>query len=297
MQKWIVAIVGALALSTALTIAPAAHAATADGHVLVGSNRNPWEQFKTDVPAAQATRIYYDATGVFPKTWPAKAGPCTLVSLRPAYGALMAGQYDAELKTLFASAPPCSLVTIDHENIDGKGAANPLNYPPSIHNPAHFVAMQLHMESLVQGTNVRFGIVFIGPASLGASWMAPHLDWYGFDIYDNPLYWNPGKARTINKIALETRLATDLASLKKISGEKYPLLRIAETNSPWNRHRKTWFTTIVAWLAAHDGQRQSWVLSYWNPARDHASGGLSGPCCGSRAVVARLAWLAATYGG
>jgi hypothetical protein len=209
----------------------------------------------------------------------------------------MAGQYDAALKSLFATAPPCSLVTIDHENIDGRGVANPLRYPPSIHNAAHFVAMQLHMESLVKGTKVRFGIVFIGPAGLGAAWMAPHLDWYGFDIYDNPLYWNRGKARTINTAALTTRLATDLASLKKISGERYPLLRIAETNSPWDRHRRTWFTTITTWLATHDGQRPSWVLSYWNPANGHATGGLSGPCCGSRPVISRMAWLASHYRG
>ncbi len=295
MKKWLAACVGTLAVSAGLIVAPAAHALIAPGHVVFGSNRNPWEQFKGDVPAAEATRIYYDATGVFPTSWPESAGPCTLVSLRPAYAELMAGQYDAELRALFASAPPCSLVTIDHENIDGKGAANPLNYPPSIHNAAHFVAMQEHMESLVQGTNVRFGIVFIGPAGLGASWMAPHLDWYGFDIYDNPVYWNPGKAPTINTAALIRRLATNLASLKQISGERYPPLRIAETNSPWDRHRRTWFTTITSWLSTHNGQRTSWLLSYWNPARDHAAGGLSGPCCGSHAVITRLAWLAVTY--
>lgn len=281
----------AIAAAAALA-APAAHAATRHPSIVWGANRNTWAKYKAAIPAARGVRIYYDNPdpSTWPTTWPARAGtPYELVSMRPEPGPLLHGQYDAYFRALFATAPAHSLLTIWHEDAVGN---NPLGYSGAVRNPAVYRRMQAYMEHLTRGTRVRFGIIGCGPVNQAEQWYAPHLDWYGTDLYWNARSYDT-KAGHLSRALVWRRMNANLAAWRKVSRERYPSIRIGESNAAWDSKRKAWFTDVASWFASHDGNRPAWILTYWNARHGHASGGLSGPWPPSRHVITVLRYLAA----
>lgn len=282
---------GVLALPWLLVITPSSAQATPHVRILWGVNRNFWQAFKSKVPLAQAVRVYYDTENVFPATWPDSAGKGVWVtlSIRPNPSDLLSGKLDARLSALLNSAPAHSELTIWHENYPG----DPLGYPRSVNNARTAVAMQEYMERLCKGTRVRFGVIISGPASNELAWIAPKLDWYGVDLYDNKRYWN--RDRTLSKEKIWARMTNNLIAFKKASGERHPMLRLDETNTPWDNHRRHWFLWVAQWFGTHDANRPVRILTYWNPKHGHASGGLSGPWPPSAPVVHILRLLSEAF--
>lgn len=289
-MRKLAASLGILAAVTGTMLA--AQPASAAVHVREcwGSNRGDWDAFHAAVPASHCVRVYYDQTDVFPRTWPQRAGPgtWTMLSIRPGYAQLMDGSLDTQIRDLALSAPAHSRLTIDHENAGG----NPLGYPPSVHNPAHYVAMQQHMEALVQGTHVRFGVVIIAPFGSVLNWIYKGDDWFGYDFYAFSRYLN--RNGTINPAAVTARMTANLRVLQKFTGRRYPPIALGETNASRNFQRKTWFSLLASWFAARDGHRMAWILTRWT-AKTGPHFGLSGPWPPSQQVVALLHHLAWTY--
>jgi hypothetical protein len=279
-------------LILAIAVAPGvcaarARAQTTAGHPRIawGSNRGTWDQFKSAISGARAVRVYYDQPNVFPAHWPDRAGRnvWTLLSIRPTPRALFHHRLDAELRALIASAPPHSDLTIWHEDAVGN---NPLGYPRPLRRPATYRRMQTYMEHLVHGTNVRFGTIGCGPVNQAEKWYAPHLDWYGFDLFWNPRYDGPDGH--LLKAKVWARLDANLTALRQVSGERHPMIRIGESNAAQDFRRRAWFTDVASWFAAHDGGGPAWILTYWNAKHSGAEGGLSGPWPPSAPVVRRL---------
>ncbi|HKR67957.1 MAG TPA: hypothetical protein VJT16_03870 [Streptosporangiaceae bacterium] len=106
-------------------------------------------------------------------------------------------------------------------------------------------------------------------------------------------YWN--RDRTLNKQKLWTRMTNNMIALQKASGERHPLIRLDETNTPWDNHRRNWFRLISQWFATHNDRRPARILTYWNPDAGHTNGGLSGPWPPSRQVVNILRLLSLAY--
>jgi hypothetical protein len=290
-RRAIHAVAGLIALPWLLLITTSPAQARSHVKIVWGVNRNYWQAFKTRVPLARAVRIYYDTENVFPATWPRRAGSGVWVtlSIRPNPADLLSGKLDTQLKALIHSAPAHSELTIWHENYPG----DPLGYPRSVNNAHTAVAMQEHVEKLCKGTRVRFGVIISGPAGQEIAWIAPKLDWYGVDLYDNKRYWN--RDRTLSKQKIWARMTNNLIAFKKASHERHPLIRLDETNTPWDNHRRNWFMWTAQWFASHDGNRPARIMTYWNARHGHASGGLSGPWPPSRPVVRVLRHLSKTF--
>jgi len=287
------ALLAAVAISgTALVAWTAGYARADTAHTRIcwGSNRGDWDAFHKAVPQSRCVRTYYDSENVFPKTWPVAAGKgiWVLLSIRPDPADLLSGKLDAELKTLIGSAPPHSRLTIYHENAGG----NPLGYPPDVHNAATYVRMQKHVEHLVQGSNVRFGVIIIAPFGSVLNWIYKGDDWFGYDFYAFPRYLN--RDGTINVDAVTTRMTNNLKVVQKFTGRRYPLLALGETNAHKDYQRKTWFSTLASWFGTHDGHRTGWILTRWT-ASNGPHTGLSGPWPPSAPVVTKLRRLASEY--
>lgn len=283
-----------------------AHAATPVRHTRInwGVNRNTWDAFHKAVPLAHSVRVYYDSTNpaTWPQHWPARAAgnPCVLLSMRPEPWPLLHGKYDAYFKAFFASAPPCSLFTIWHEDAVQN---DPLGYTGAVRNPAVYRAMQTYMENLVQGTHVKFGTLGCGPVNQAEEWYAPKLDWYGYDLYFNDRYLTGGGLRhgsmspftsttgTLVEAKVWARMTANLAAIQKVSGERYPAIRLGESNASPDSYRRAWFTDVANWFDHYDGHRPAWIETFWRDGKSAKQGGLSGPWPPGKSVVQRLRWL------
>jgi hypothetical protein len=297
-------------------VAPYSWSATTGprARVAIGSNVRTYPRFKAAIPAARAVRIYYDSTD--PADWPAtcpqlEGRPWMLISFRPMPGPLLSGHLDKWFRAWFATCPHHTDVTIWHENANGKpgctvGPCNPLGYPRALRDPARFRAMQVHMERLTKGTHVRFGVLGCGPVSSAPEWYAPHLDWYGNDLYLNSKYLTGGGLRksavlpgatsggTLSKAKVWARMSANLAAFRRISGEKYPRIDLGESNASPDSYRRAWFTDVVTWFDSHDGRRPGRVLTFWR-AKGPGTGGLSGPWPPSAGVITTLRQLAQAH--
>ena len=307
MSRLLSAVVVALAIAAGITATQAPGHAATTRHVRIcwGSNRGTWDAFHRAIPASRCVRVYYDKPNVFPRHWPDRAGPdvWTLLSIRPTPWMLLHHRFDRTLRELVATAPAHSLLTIWHENAVGN---NPLGYSGSVRNPAIYRRMQTYMERLVHGTKVRFGTIGCGPVNQAEKWYAPHLDWYGVDLYLNDRYLAGGQLRNspspftsrggvLSKAKVWARMDGNLAALRKVSGERYPLIRIGESNASPDSYRKMWFTDVASWFASHDGNRPAWIDTFWKDGETARQGGLSGPWPPGAGVVRRLNWLTHVY--
>lgn len=305
LRRMIAAALVAAAFAAPAAAAGAASATPVRGEQCWGSNKNVWTAYQAAVPAAHCVRVYYDTTDVFPATWPDEGGAWTMLSIRPSYAGLMSDPAEqAKIHGLCLSAPGHSRLTIDHEN----AGDNPLGYPPSIHDPGNYVRMQQEMVKLCAGTHTAFGVIIIAPYSSVLNWIYKGDQWFAWDFYAFDRYLNHGPmaraqggsfvtaAGTINVKAVEARMMSNLRTLQKFTGLRYPPLALGETNASADSQRITWFTTLGNWLGQHDGGRMAWILTRWTdcpPGTPHC--GLSGPWPPSAPVVARLKYLAEEY--
>ncbi len=254
--------------------------------IAFGVNRHYYPAFTAAVPGTRAVRIYYDAQNVFPEHWPDRLpGAWTTLSIRPHPHDLLTGKLNSQIRNLLESAPAHSDLSIWHE----AGPGNPLAYPEYI-NADNMHHMHAHMQHLCRGTKVRYGSIICGPANQCQAWLGRSLDWYGVDLYDNWRYHNPDG--TLNQAKLYHRMDANLATWRKVAGTRHPSIRLCETNSPLDWHRRHWFSLMAAWMARHNGHR---ILTYWNSAAGKARGGLSGPWPPSHRVVSHLYYLVNTY--
>ena len=273
-----------------LAIAGAAGFTTAPGNRIVfGANRGIYPKLNAAVPLAVGLRMFIDGENQFPAAWPDPLpGAWMTLSLRPNPGDLLAGKLDAQLKAVIDSAPAHAELAFWHENTTG----NPLGYPSYVNNASAAVRMQHYGQGLCRGTQVRFGVITCGPAIQQLDWIASGLDWYADDLYDFPRLRNPDG--TLSQAKIVARLDSNLDAWRKRSGRRWPAIRICETNSPFDSHRKNLFTWMAQWMSGHNGRR---ILTYWNPDAGAANHGLSGPWPPSGTVVRRLRSLSEDYRG
>jgi len=281
------------ALAAGLAIAGASTLSTSgpatSNKIVFGSDRSGYPGFKHAAPLAVGLRWYFNDENEFPPgmTWP-KPYPGThmTLSLRPNPKDLFAGKLDHKLKAVIHSAPANSELTFWHENTSG----NPLKYPHYVNNAHTAVRMQKYGKKLCQGSKVLFGVITVGPVHIQRDWIAPSLDWYGDDLYEFPKLRNANNTFSRKKVV--ARLNQNLAAWRKVTGKRWPAIRICEANSPYDAHRAAFFATIAHWLAGHNGNR---MLTYWNPRGDLAHGGLSGPWPPSKPVLSELTFLTRRY--
>jgi hypothetical protein len=244
----------ALAAASVVPAAQRAQAATRPT-LAIGANAGWYEEIHAQVPALTCRRVYYPAYNDIPGEWPSPIlGSAALVSIRPVPADLLAGRLDAQIRSFLQSAPPGSGLTAWHE------AGNLAGYPAYI-TPRNMRAVHTHMQRLCRGTTVRYGpILCMHPASMPA-WLVPGLDWYGLDIYDWPEFHFPHGGPLDIHGKLYPRLAQWRAVIRQVTGKRFPVLNVCETNSDRASQRSKWFTALATWLSANGGGR---MLTYWN---------------------------------
>ncbi|HEX7995902.1 MAG TPA: hypothetical protein VF506_18435, partial [Streptosporangiaceae bacterium] len=100
---------------------------------------------------------------------------------------------------------------------------------------------------------------------------------------------------TVSKVKVWARMDANLAAWRRVSGERYPLIRIGESNAMPDSRRIAWFTDVVTWFDARDAHRSFWLLLFFHTADRSRQGGLSGPWPPSGGVVNDLRHLARTH--
>jgi hypothetical protein len=75
-------------------------------------------------------------------------------------------------------------------------------------------------------------------------------------------------ARPAAQAVITSRMDANKAAFATVSNGT-PSLRITETNSVYDNHRKNWLLFLSQWMVANNGFR---LLTFWNP-----DGALSGP--------------------
>lgn len=86
-----------------------------------------------------------------------------------------------------------------------------------------------------------------------AHWLGHALDWYGIDIYDGQDFQRPNGL--LNRSAILGRLDQNLHAWREAAGEQAVSVRITETNSAHDNHRKNWMLFLSEWMAANNGYR------------------------------------------
>lgn len=266
-------------VESAAPVAPATavEAAAATGTTLVyGINHDDFNAFNCLVPyGIHGWRAYRDSVVTTPAEfntqWPTDlASNYGTLSLRLDPAALLSGSLDAAINALMDTAPDHAELTIWHE----AGPGNPLNYPASI-TAATLTAMHAHMQALVTAHgHVKYGQIITGPANQMIDWLGKGLDWYGVDIYDNPNFENADG--TLSQAKIDNRMDQNKAAFAMVSNGT-PSLRITETNSNQDSHRKNWLLFLSEWMVANNGFR---LLMFF-----HADGPLSGPFPPSPIVI------------
>lgn len=255
--------------------------------VFAGANVHVYDQMwqalgsgSTDLTVGPtAARIYLDqAAGSFPNTkgyagvqWPAVSNNGhALVSIRPDISTLLApaGDFDDDLIAFMRSAPPgpTSLLTIWHEAATFHTSDS--SYPQ---DAALFRQAQLHMKDLASttGLNVKFGMVNIQGLSQDTynQWLAPGLDWYGCDIYDN-------KSCSMDAAAMLDDFQAKMNALG--GGTASPAINVPECNSRDNTsfggnggpacgsvRRAQYLNSIWNWLESQHMGNSSGMLTFW----------------------------------
>lgn len=251
--------------------------AVVEGTTLIyGINHDLLDAFNCAVPyGVHGYRAYRDkvlmTAADVDTTWPTDPSSVySTLSLRPDPTALLSGALDAALNALMDTAPDHAELSAWHE----AGPGNPLDYPPSI-TAASLTAIHAHMQALVTAHgHVKYGQIITGPANQMTDWLGHGLDWYGVDIYDNPNFQKPDG--TLDQNAITFRMDQNKATFATVSNGT-PSLRITETNSSHDNHRKNWLLFLSQWMVANNGFR---LLTFWNP-----NGALSGPWPPSDPVI------------
>lgn len=270
--------------------------------IIFGANDNTYDAWVQNAPSPTGTngeRRYFDGINHVPVDWTSMRcrTPHAIISLRLIPADLLSGKEVADngsgwttlarqVQHLIGTMPDGAWLTMWHEASPG----NNLDYPPYIY-PGALKAAHAFMQVICHDTpnaeNGRTGYcqIMIGPVWNERQWVAPGLDAYGIDIYDNRRYWNLLGRLSARK--LWARMDDDRLALTAINGRS-PILHIPETNSPRDMHRRKWFSTLAQWMALNNGEM---MISHWHPG-----GKDSGPWPPSAPVLAMFRELQRLYG-
>lgn len=207
--------------------------------------------------------------GPVPKKWPvlsnvtgkAAHAAHAVVSIRPDLDKLLEGSLDEALIAFMQTAPggPTSLLGLWHEaSTNGPAGV----YKGKI-TPAKLVAAQSHVQALAKDPknkiNVKVGAIETVPISQNKAqmYMAPGLDFYACDIYDN----KQGTAKPYELLGA-FKHACDTLNAKHGFGPA--TIGVTEANSRFSRRRPFWFHTTWSWMQTRGfTSNTSCFLTFW----------------------------------
>ena len=204
--------------------------------------------------------------GPVPTKWPVipnvpVSAAHAAVSIRPDLELLLKGKLNKELIAFMQQAPPgpTSLLGLWHE----ASTYGPNGVYKGKITPAQLVAAQSHVHALAKDPknhiNVKVGAIEVVPISQkeASMWMAPGLDFYACDIYDN----KQGTAKPY-KLLGAFREVCDTLNAKKGLGPA--TIGVTEANSRHQPRRPFWFETIWTWLQTRGfTSNTSCFLTFW----------------------------------
>jgi len=262
--------------------------------VTLGANSDYFGRVKAVVPGLVGRRVYRD-DGTLPEVWPGTQegsagnfwpGQRVIYSVRPDPTELIAGNLDAQVRALVATAPPGACLTSYHE-------AGALDHGQAYSSVSHQAMRDVHirMHDLCQGSNVAYGTITCGPPAQMYRWVPGPgypMDWYGVDIWDGP-NWRADASAPLNVPALHARLDQNLQYAQNGSGQAHPVLHVPETNSQYPAKRAEWLECIAEWMSQNGGQI---MCTHWD-----ADGPLSGDFpVSDEVLIAALNEIVAQYG-
>jgi len=219
---------------------------------------------------------------------PAETRTRSCLSIRPHLWELISGNLDNDLKAFLLAAPggPTSLLGLWHEasgdaDADGDDDDTVANCGPGkIYGP-YFTQLNSQFpgqggasgllrkaQSYVQGkarqwgANVKVGAIEVVSTSDASTladklnpWMAPDLDFYACDVYDN----GDGTAQPTDMLGPFKTVCDGLNPSVPAT------IAITETNSRFSARRPFWFTAAWSWLKSHGFTSNSTsFLTFWN---------------------------------
>ena len=243
-------------------------------------------------------RRYFETENFIPKDWTAAAchSRYVTISIRPNPDDLIHNStipdngsgyttLDGQIKHLLSTCPDHAELTCWHE----AQSDNPVHYPTYI-NAGNVRAIHQHMQNLctntpdADGGRVKYGCILTGPVSSNVDWLGHGLDWYGIDIYDGPAFRFPNG--NLDQTAIADRMADNLSTWQTAKGGGTVSVRITETNSAEDNHRKNWMLFLSQWMVANNGYR---IVTFWG-------GPLSGTWPPSETVLDYYVTLQSLYG-
>ncbi len=262
---------------TALSPAEAAQAATAvtRNKIAYGAMHSIYPHWVANAPSPDrknSERRYFEAVNSIPKNWDAAACHSSYVtmSIRPHPADLLNNKtipdngsgyttLDGQIRHLLSTCPDHAELTCWHE----AQSDNPIGYPKYI-TAANIRAIHAHVQKLCAKTpdadrgRVKYGCILTGPVSANTSWLGKDLDWYGIDIYDGPRFQHSNG--NLNQSAITGRMNDNLRHWRAAAGKRAVSVRITETNSVHDNHRKNWMLWLSQWMAANNGYR---MITFW----------------------------------
>ncbi|HUC27266.1 MAG TPA: hypothetical protein VMA73_31610 [Streptosporangiaceae bacterium] len=289
--------------ASALSRPDAAQAASAlaGTKVAYGAMHSIYPHWVANAPSPDgknSERRYFDTINFIPKDWTAAACHSRYVtmSIRPNPEDLLNNKtvpdngsgfttLDGQITHLLSTCPDHAELTCWHE----AQSDNPIGYPKYI-TAANMRAIHSHVQKLCSSTpdadggRVKYGCILTGPVGTNAHWLGTHLDWYGIDIYDDANFQLANGL--LHRSAIIGRMNQNLQHWRAAAGKRAVSVRITETNSAHDNHRKNWMLWLSQWMAANNGYR---IVTFWG-------GPLSGNWPPSRTVLDYYRTLQRRYG-
>jgi hypothetical protein len=284
-------------------VAPALRAApdAAGTKIAYGAMHSIYPDWVANAPSPDgknSERRYFQAVNSIPKNWKAAACHSSYVtmSIRPNPDDLLHNKtipdngsgfttLDGQIRHFLSTCPDHAELACWHEAQGG----NPIHYPKYI-TAASMRAIHAHVQKLctttpnADGGRVKYGCILTGPVGTNANWLGKGLDWYGIDIYDDKNFEK--KNGLLDQGAITGRMDDNLRYWRNAAGIRDVSVRITETNSAHDNHRKNWMLWLSEWMAASNGYR---MITFWG-------GPLSGDWPPSSTVRAYYRTLQHTYG-
>jgi hypothetical protein len=272
-------LLGAGAASVGVTSALGANAAQAASTRLgikFGAMHHIYPDWVTKAPSPYdeySERRYFDTPNFIPKDWAATGchSDYVTISIRPKPDDLLHNRtipnngsgyttLDGQIRHLLSTCPDHVELTSWHE----AQSDNPLHYPGYI-TPKSLTAIHQHMQQLCSKTpdanrgRVKYGCILTGPASgINAKYLGEKLDWYGIDIYDGKRFRDSNGNLSQDRIM--KRMDDNLTAWRTAAKRRSVSVRITETNSARDDHRKNWMRFLSEWMAANNGYR---IVTFW----------------------------------
>jgi hypothetical protein len=222
-----------------------------------GSNADVFAKLQEAKLNPTGRRYYFNASvrpGPIPRHWPNIDGnPArACVSIRPNLEEVIKGHLNGALTSFMRQAPrgPVSLLGLWHE-------ASYLKYPGITGEQLR--KAQKHIQKLSHdiGANVKVGAIDIVDIAHPGVWMAPGLDFYACDIFDN-------KTCDGKPYEMLGRFKAKCEKLNAAHGFGPATICVAETNSHCRARRPFWFQTVWSWLQTQGfTSDRSCFLTYW----------------------------------